>query len=364
MNDISSFIIPINEEYPQGVDCRHGEWSATFYQLKDLRNTLRNEERQALSIDDIYAGYSDWRKLHDGSVELIEKASKDLEVIAWIIEASIRLQGFQGLANSLRLLQAILSDFWPNLYPKDEDGFESTLFPLTGLNGVSSDGALIMPLRMAPLFPASECISLLDCIKAFEVSETKDPKKKEALKQKGLPDYEQLQAQVANLGVDNHRQAISDIQSCLDTYSEIDQFLVDQCGHDSPPSSLIKSLLTEALERATHLSGYVDSTLSNDHGDQHSSETEPLEHTSAERTYSEFNINAYQPASRHDAFILIRKLIVFFKETEPHSPIAYNLERINRWGDLSLPELIGELITDESARANFNKITGVEVINK
>ena len=364
MIDIPSLILPISAEYPQGVDCRQGEWSSTFYQLKDIRNTLRNEERQSLSIDDIYAGYSDWQKLYDGSVELIDKASKDLEVIAWIIEASIRLEGFQGLSNSFRLLHGILSTFWPNLYPKDEDGFESTLFPLTGLNGVSSDGALIMPLRMAPLFSTSECISLLDCIKAFEVSETKDPKKKEALKQKGLPDYEQLQAQVANLGVENHRQAVSDIQACLNIYSEIDQFLVDQCGHDSPPSSLIKSLLTEALERATHLSGYVDDSLGNENSDQSNPEIESTLHNSAEKACSEFNLNAYHPASRNEAFILIRKLIVFFKETEPHSPIAYNLERINRWGDLSLPELIGELITDESARANFNKITGVEVINK
>lgn len=362
--DIPSLVLPISEDAPQGVDIRIGEWSSEFYLLKDLRNSLRNEERQALSIDDIYAGYSHWHKLYDGSVKLLETASKDIELIAWIIEASIRLQGFHGLASSLQLLQSVLLEYWPNLYPKDEDGFESTLFPLTGLNGVSSDGALIMPLRMAPLFASADSISLLDCIKAFEVSETKDPKKKEALKQKGLPDYEQLQAKVVNLGFANHQQAITAIQTCLQVYQEIDQFLVDQCGHDSPPSSLIKSILTEALERAIHLSGYVDSSSVSEGPHENTPSAELLQQEPAEQPTLAFNINAYQPASRDEAFMLIRKLIVFFKETEPHSPIAYNLERINRWGDLSLPELIGELITDESARANFNKITGVEVIKK
>ena len=364
MIDISNLIHPITEDNPSGVDIRASDWSSEFYLLKDLRNSLRNEERQAFSIDDIYAGYTHWRKLQEGSIELLQKASKDIEVVAWIIEATIRLEGFKGLANALQLLQALLVDYWPNLYPKDEDGFESTLFPLTGLNGVSSEGALIMPLRMAPLFPSNDSISLLDCIKAFEVTEAKDPKKKEALKQKGLPDYEQLQSQVASLGFATHQQAVSDIQACLDTYLEIDQFLVEQCGHDSPPSSLIKSLLTEALERAIHLSGFVDTVSSSDTIDAPPHQTENANPPVQKQHSLEINLNAYQPASRDEAFMLIRKLIVFFKETEPHSPIAYNLERINRWGDLSLPELIGELITDESARANFNKITGIEVINK
>ncbi|KGK41317.1 hypothetical protein LH51_15680 [Nitrincola sp. A-D6] len=218
---------------------------------------------------------------------------------------------------------------------------------------------------MAPLFPQGPSISLLDCIKAFEVSETKDPQKKEALKRKGLPDYEQLQSQVAQLGADVHKASIKALQRCIECFSQIDAYLYAQCGHESPPSSQIKSLLQEALDRARHLSGMTSVPELSEVSD-HPEVNMPAEPVAQPTTHTaqQFNLDHYRPANREDAFILIRKLIVFFKETEPHSPIAYNLERINRWGDLSLPELIGELITDDSARANFNKITGVEVINK
>jgi len=363
--DMHALQQPISDDMPQGDDLRSSHWANEFHSLKDLRNALRNEERQALSIDDIYAGYAGWQPLYDGAIELLQVGSKDIEVVAWTLEAAIRLEGFTGLAQGFELLHQILLSYWPNLYPKDEDGFESTLFPLTGLNGVSSDGALIMPLRMAPLFPQGQSISLLDCIKAFEVSETKDPQKKEALKRKGLPDYEQLQAQVGQLGTDVHQAAINALQRCMDSFGQIDAYLYAQCGHESPPSSQIKGLLQEALDRAMHLSGMTSVSEQTEVSDDQevSLSIEPVS-PPASPVEHKFNLEGYRPTNREDAFILIRKLIVFFKETEPHSPIAYNLERINRWGDLSLPELIGELITDDSARANFNKITGVEVINK
>lgn len=357
---------PISDDMPHGEDLRYGELAGEFQTLKDLRNALRNDERQALSIDDIYAGYPGWRTLYERAIILLEEGGKDLEVVAWVIEAAVRLEGYAGLAQSFDLLYQLLERYWPNLYPKDEDGFESTLFPLTGLNGVSSEGALIMPLRMAPLFAQGQNISLLDCIKAFEVSETKDPQKKEALKRKGLMDYEQLQSQVAQLGDDVHQAAVQTLQRCVDRFTQIDAFLYAQCGHESPPSSQIKGLLQEALDRAIHLSGVTGGGTTAEvpvAEDVAAPDVEPQD-APASVTTPVFNLERYRPASREEAFILIRKLIVFFKETEPHSPIAYNLERINRWGDLSLPELIGELITDDSARANFNKITGVEVINK
>ncbi|RAU19040.1 type VI secretion system protein TssA [Nitrincola tibetensis] len=359
--DITGLHKPISDEFPQGEDLRSGHWREEVYALKDLRNLLRNKERQALSVEDIYAGYPAWQPLFERSVFLLENVSKDLEVMAWVIESALRLDGFKGLSESLNQLEALLTLHWPNIFPKDEDGFESTLFPLTGLNGLSSEGALIMPLRMAHLFMGSPAISLLDCVKAFEVSETKDPQKKEALKQKGMLDYESVQAQVAELSYERRQGALSFIEQCVETFTRIEQFLYEHCGHESPPSSQIKGILQQAFDRASHLAALSDPLESLElPNDLIESRQENLEIASP---LAAIKANHVSIRNRQDAFILIRKLIVFFKETEPHSPIAYNLERINRWGDLSLPELISELITDENARLNFKKITGVEDIN-
>lgn len=48
--------------------------------------------------------------------------------------------------------------------------------------------------------------------------------------------------------------------------------------------------------------------------------------------------------SRKAALNLLSKLAEFFRKTEPHSPISYSLQQAIRWADLSLPELLEELV--------------------
>jgi type VI secretion system protein ImpA len=54
----------------------------------------------------------------------------------------------------------------------------------------------------------------------------------------------------------------------------------------------------------------------------------------------------------------------FFRRTEPHSPVSYALEQAVRWGRMPLPELIRELVTDESVRRDFFRRTGMKIEDK
>ncbi len=53
-------------------------------------------------------------------------------------------------------------------------------------------------------------------------------------------------------------------------------------------------------------------------------------------------------------------LPIFFRKTEPHSPMSYAIEQVIRWSDLSLPELLQELIQDGEARNGFFKLSGIK----
>ncbi|MBQ4844183.1 type VI secretion system ImpA family N-terminal domain-containing protein [Pseudoalteromonas sp. MMG005] len=65
--------------------------------------------------------------------------------------------------------------------------------------------------------------------------------------------------------------------------------------------------------------------------------------------------------TREDALADLNQIAVFFKQTEPHSPIPYLLARAIRWGNMSFSELMGELITKDSpVLAEISKLTGVE----
>ena len=63
--------------------------------------------------------------------------------------------------------------------------------------------------------------------------------------------------------------------------------------------------------------------------------------------------------SRQEAFQTLSRVSEYFRLTEPHSPISYALDQIVRWGRMSLPELLAEIVTDRTAREEIFKRTGI-----
>jgi type VI secretion system ImpA family protein len=68
--------------------------------------------------------------------------------------------------------------------------------------------------------------------------------------------------------------------------------------------------------------------------------------------------------NRKEAFQRLVEVARHFEETEPHSPVSYALRRIVRWGDLSLPKLLTELIQNQSAREEVYKLLGIPETDK
>jgi len=58
-------------------------------------------------------------------------------------------------------------------------------------------------------------------------------------------------------------------------------------------------------------------------------------------------------ASRDDALRLLEEVARWFRRTEPHSPLSYTIEDAVRRGRMTLPELLAELMPDESSRSSF-----------
>ena len=63
--------------------------------------------------------------------------------------------------------------------------------------------------------------------------------------------------------------------------------------------------------------------------------------------------------SREEAIRQLNNISSFFRQTEPHSPISYVIDKAVKWGDMSLSELISELIPDSSSRETYSSLTGV-----
>ena len=63
--------------------------------------------------------------------------------------------------------------------------------------------------------------------------------------------------------------------------------------------------------------------------------------------------------TRQEAFETLSRVSEYFRRAEPHSPISYALEQVVRWGHMSLPELLSELVADRAAREEIFRRAGI-----
>jgi type VI secretion system protein VasJ len=64
--------------------------------------------------------------------------------------------------------------------------------------------------------------------------------------------------------------------------------------------------------------------------------------------------------NRKVAFERLREVADFLKRTEPHSPVAYLVNRAIKWGDMSLENVIAELVKNSDVRKQIYETLGVK----
>jgi type VI secretion system protein ImpA len=243
----------------------------------------------------------------------------------------------------------------------DEDGIETRVMSLTGLNGEDGEGVLIAPIRN------------INITEGYEPGPFNFWKYQQALDVEKIIDEEAKADKAAKLGFSNDdvEQAVAnssesffvnmrdDLSECLDTFRDTSRMLDEYCGiNDSPPTSKIINVLEDILGAVKHLGKYKFPTEEQPADDAEGTEEGGTSGESAAVAASG------QPAgpirSREDAFKRLMEISDFFRKTEPHSPIPYAIERAVKWGDMSLEDLIRELIPDSSARDFYGSLTGVK----
>ena len=143
---------PISPDHPTGVNLREDDdGAALYYRLKDARARARVFERQADVETERGPVAPEWRMIFDIAQDVLRTRSKDIEVAVWLTEAALRLHGFDGLQHCFVLLDGLVTRYWDGLHSMDAEDVSAKVAPLAGLNGVGADGALIQPLRLAPI---------------------------------------------------------------------------------------------------------------------------------------------------------------------------------------------------------------------
>lgn len=398
--DLESLVAPISDEAPTGIDCRDDPSPLSLYQqVKSARSAARGAERQNISgrsnneIDEY------WRTVIEIAPKLLTTVSKDLEVCCWYTEAMLRRYGFQGLRDCFQIIDQLIEQHWDHLYPMpDEDGLETRVSSLSGLNGAGAEGVLLAPIRNTVITQGSSAgpFTYWEYQQALDVQRTADISAREDKAKKLGYSIEDVEKAVAESSNDFITDLRDDLLECIGSYRSISRRLDELCGtYDAPPTSNIINTLDEICGAITHLGQgkfpleeptpeEVDEAASGSTEAAVSSAAGPIgskQHAYKQiRQIAEF-LRKSEPSSqvsfmleqaisadsselahlaREQAFKQLLETASFFRNTEPHSPVSYILEKAVKWGKMPLHELMQELITDNSALERYTMLTGVK----
>lgn len=364
--EINTLLSPIDGDNPCGVDLREIS-SADYQTLKDARRAIASLMR-ARKFDNDSDGEINghWQTIYKLAPQVIKDQSKDLEVAAWFTEASLKLKGYSGLRDAFALNEGLVDQYFDDIYPlPDEDGIETRVYPLIGLNGEDGSGTLILPLKNVALsedYDIPFTFNLYSrCIEAEQIA---DPDaKRQRIEDIGLS-LESIHNQVNASSTSFYQTLIEDLEACLEHFNNMTNMLDTKCGlADSPPSSAIKKSLVAVLDALKILT--KDKLAAPQESSSATEETHTVNQNemrsapSSTAAHSPVSVGAIN--SRSEALNQLLLVANYFRQTEPHSPLCGALERVVEWGNMSLQELMMVLIPDASARANYTQLTGIDL---
>jgi type VI secretion system protein ImpA len=363
--DLDTLLAPLPDGDGAGVDLRE-DWSpgSPYQKLRDARSEARVEERQRDAEGEMDLPPAEgWRVVRQVAEQAIGQKSKDFEVAAWLTEALLRIEGLPGLADAANLLAGLLERYWDTGFPRpDEDGYEGRISPLGGLSGADFDGTLMQPLRRAAVFRRQDgtMLPLYVYEQAVETAGLADAARKQARWESGVPKLEQLEAE-AKLDVNRLRGVARAARAAREGWAAFEAQLEARLGRDAPSTRRVAEVLDRLASVADRLAGGPEAAGAAAPGDP-AAVAAGGGVAAAGGAGGAFSV-AGAIANREEALRQLERIAEFFRQTEPHSPLAYTLTDAARRGRLSLPELLAEVLADEAARTAMLTALGIRPAN-
>lgn len=358
--DIESLVGPISEESPAGIDLRDDDNpNNIFRRVKDARNAARQEESQA----ELDGGSSPearrlWREVWNEGLDYLRTQAKDLEIAAYLIEASIRLDGYRGFKCALDITTELVNRFWGELLPTpDEDGIETTILPISRLNG----DVIVYPLMRVGITADGSFgpLAIWQYHQAQQL-EGMDNDERELRVSRGAITLAQFNQAIAETPAHFFQELYADLQATKEALIRLDAAFNEKAGYEFAPNfSKSQSSLADA-----------ERVLNQIAGDKLTAATEPEgEDTSDANQSSDANSSAGAGNSnkkkggittREEAFQELEKIAQWIEIHEPQSLMPSEIRKVIRRGRMTPMELYQDLITDRDVRRSLYRDVGIE----
>jgi type VI secretion system protein ImpA len=372
MLDVEALLTPITGENPAGKDVRY---DGTHDAIKEARRA-DDALAQGEWVREIKT--ANWSAVTEIATEALVSKSKDLQVASWLTEALLKRYGFPGIRDGFHLIRALQERYWDGLYPEIEDGdLESRAAPLVWLNE-----KLPLAIRQVPVTQgvSGEYYAWLHWKESREVDNLgrQDQEAMAAALADGKITGEQFDKTVDGTPLAYYRTLFEDLSQLVQEYEQLDRVVDGRFGRQAPTLRELKEaiedcrqLVADILKKKGGLEpeptpsapepkaepGFFGRLL------RGMEEQPPLERQSpAERSMRDQPpaVVSLMPQDRADALRRLAAVAEYFHRTEPHSPVAYLVQRAVRWGEMPLEEWLRDVIHDESVLGQLRETLGLK----
>ncbi len=369
-------------------------FSAEFDQIREARRFDEPGLEQGDWVIDLKE--ADWPQVVRLCGIVLRERSKDIRVAAWLTEAWARREGFGGLRDGYRLVEALCRDYWEGLHPRAEDGDAAQRIGNLGWL-ISQSRQLVVEVPLTRSEAGRYGLAVWDSAVQLANAIKRAPQDASELT-RGKVTQDQFDAARRDTPPAFYSELLVDLDGCMQALDSLDRLLQDRLGDEGPSFSALREALRNASALATRFareagllvrsdsaaagsaspSGFAAGTVPTDGaGTSARDQAERLEPTmslaqeSASGSGHPTGHAAHHPAghaapaargpiqTRDQALHQLREVADFFRRTEPHSPVAYLADKAASWGEMSLHLWLRTVLKNDQGLADLEELLGV-----
>jgi len=332
-------------------------FSSLFDQIKEARRADADYLTQGDWQTDLKQ--ADWEQVIQLAAAGLTEQSKDLMLVAWLSEGLAHRKHFPGIRFSLAVAQALLEDFWDTLYPALDEGLEERATRLAWLTTTLTQVVRTLPITQGQHYSLHK----YEESRQVENLARQNPSAMHQALEEGKINAELFQRSVVLTDTEHLQQRHAQISQCLHACQQLQTAADAVFEQDAPSFLALNDVLVHARQLVERLLKERGVELATAPGPSEPEQAPgadaaaPVATRAPERRSSEGPMRT-TPLNREEAFALLQGVAQFFKQTEPHSPVPYLVERAIKWGNMPLESWLNDVIKDSSVVDGIRDVLG------
>lgn len=351
--ETDTLLLPVIGESPVGEDI---EYDPVYSEIREARQNdpdYMSHGEWAVSEPRI----ADWRKVKKLCEVTLRNKSKDLQISCWYVESLTHLYALEGMRCGLEYLAKFISEYWTTCWPSQEEGQEIRYSKLARLDIDLSEYLKAYPLLEDKEITLSKWYKVL----AFEHGASLSEEGKEKLiESEGDHSVESFKKSIGKYNTRKISEQSLQFSDLPDKIDEIESFYFfhthEDIHHIFAKTRHTISEITELLNRFLPHEVQDNNSVSPLSVEPRRRKTRRSFPEEQQEFYTAFIPPIDKEMSREKAIKQLEKIAIFFRQSEPTSPVPYLLERAIRWSTMTMSEWLEELLKDSDSVEQINRV--------